>query len=666
MESSRILSRPIEHVDEMYAKAGFANSSSKDLKQLIDNVAREFRSSVANMLTQGEVAPSTKLPSLNVLKSEELRDGMLVSFRGMVQDMFESEIFLADYPSAPTDGASPAPTRLCGLFRDATPSQAGLDPLSGNCTLLDRQSLYCVPVPGESFWVKEFDSGAEKPTPQEVDSMQTETAAPAQAMKRPCEEENGGEAEIEEESSSPKKAKKDNVASEGSATSNSQQFQLNFPLANEKGPAVIVKVYESSLDLKVCDVCEFVGSVALDQPSPSASDSDAMEFTEMETETHLQSPPTSLVPRLHVIFADKICHNNPLLSPEIRRAVGARDQNENQDEKKNDATSNERDALIAKELAALKDVQSELTTMLKEVLLGDELAAQYLLCHLISSVHSRRDLRPIGKMTLNVSNCPTGLALGKRIAQVLEWLCPSVDHLPMSLPVLNGPPFVPVKDYDSNRLISSRLQLSKGTEILLDETMLSPGQLNEKGVRNLTILGTLIQWQKLDYDFKWTNQEFPTDLRLIVVSEGKSILPSDFQLHLKTENDVDADQYDAQLNQLVTSVPTSTWVRFRRFLSLVQASPYVVEDSVQKMVEEDFVNARAEAEANMTVEDFERLLLLARYVTLLASPTNGGRLSAETWQRCKRMEEERKSRIPAPRRDVGGPESATHRVGVEQ
>ena len=68
----------------------------------------------------------------------------------------------------------------------------------------------------------------------------------------------------------------------------------------------------------------------------------------------------------------------------------------------------------------------------------------------------------------------------------------------------------------------------------------------------------------------------------------------------------------------------------------------------------------------MTVEDFERLLLLARYVTLLASPTNGGRLSPETWQRCKRMEEERKSRIPVPRRDVGGPEAATHRVGVEQ
>ena len=61
-------------------------------------------------------------------------------------------------------------------------------------------------------------------------------------MKRPCEEENGGEADIEEESSSPKKAKKDNVASDGSATSNSQQFQLNFPLANEKGEQVMDKL----------------------------------------------------------------------------------------------------------------------------------------------------------------------------------------------------------------------------------------------------------------------------------------------------------------------------------------------------------------------------------------------------------------------------------------
>ena len=119
--------------------------------------------------------------------------------------------------------------------------------------------------------------------------------------------------------------------------------------------------------------------------------------------------------------------------------------------------------------------------------------------------------------------------------------------------------------------------------------------------------------------------------------------------------------------------------------------PYHVDDSVQKMVEEDFVAARAESERvrfheklinrkwlsietrpetygfpllsqNMTVEDFERLLLLSRYVTLTQSPSNGGRLSADIWQTCKIMETERKARIPAN----AGRDADEARVGVEQ
>ena len=66
---------------------------------------------------------------------------MLVQFRGMVQDMFESEIFLADFPTT-CGGGGPGDAskgRQCGLFRDPLPmSQMIVDPLSGECTLLDR------------------------------------------------------------------------------------------------------------------------------------------------------------------------------------------------------------------------------------------------------------------------------------------------------------------------------------------------------------------------------------------------------------------------------------------------------------------------------------------------------------------------------------------------
>ena len=51
--------------------------------------------------------------------------------------------------------------------------------------------------------------------------------------------------------------------------------------------------------------------------------------------------------------------------------------------------------LIAKELAELKDATAELTTLFTTLLLGDQLAAEYLLCHLISSVHRYEEDRVV-------------------------------------------------------------------------------------------------------------------------------------------------------------------------------------------------------------------------------------------------------------------------------
>ena len=55
----------------------------------------------------------------------------------------------------------------------------------------------------------------------------------------------------------------------------------------------------------------------------------------------------------------------------------------------------EREVLIAKELAELKDAKAELTTLFTTLLLGDQLAAEYLLCHLISSVHRYEEDRVV-------------------------------------------------------------------------------------------------------------------------------------------------------------------------------------------------------------------------------------------------------------------------------
>ena len=55
--------------------------------------------------------------------------------------------------------------------------------------------------------------------------------------------------------------------------------------------------------------------------------------------------------------------------------------------------------------------------------------------------------------------------------------------------------------------------------MLVDETALSAGQLNQNGVKNLTALGNVIQWQKLNYDFLYHTAEFHTDLVCAAVSK---------------------------------------------------------------------------------------------------------------------------------------------------
>jgi hypothetical protein len=44
------------------------------------------------------------------------------------------------------------------------------------------------------------------------------------------------------------------------------------------------------------------------------------------------------------------------------------------------------------------------------------------------------------------------------------------------------------------------------------------------GVANMTALGNVVNWQKVEYDFKYHKQDFPSNILVLIVSEGKSIV----------------------------------------------------------------------------------------------------------------------------------------------
>jgi len=420
-----------------------------------------------------------------------------------------------------------------------------------------------------------------------------------------------------------KKSKDSNMAAPGPSSSSEMMSSLNHPLPDEQRSPCIVHIYDKYEDLKLNDMVEFIGVVSIQPayasfPDQKSDDSNQMVLSAdnfmSEEEQAAHYPPTSLVPRIHCVLFQHLKHSNPSIPVDV--------------------TEKQAETL----LADIVKIRGDLQVVLKNLLLGDELAAEYLLLHLVSSVYTRCGIMAVGKFALNLCGCPTDsqLSLAKHIADTLKEFLPKCVYLPLNLDNLNSLSFVPKKDYTANRLTAGVLQLSDSTQMVLDETAMEAGKLNPGGVQSVTALGTIISWQKLEYDFNFYKTDFLSNVQILVVSEGKSMLPCDCQvkLHPSTSN-VD----------VINSLSPEVIEKIRVYLGLARFCGYSVSQDMQKKLQEDFVETRQANPASMTADDFHMHLLVARLMSISYGCSS---LTQEVWEKVKRMESMRKARLPPP------------------
>ncbi|KAK7500684.1 hypothetical protein BaRGS_00007928 [Batillaria attramentaria] len=533
------------------------------------------------------------VPSINSCALHDVPANSLVRYRCMVQDMFDPELYLAQYQV--TNVKTGTVTMRSGRYKDIAEcgchEEIHMD-APGNVTR-ERMTLYCVPVPGEAAWVKDkrgLDDGGEE-------DANTETSRPRDASCTNATNGDGGQS---------KATAADGPQATASTSSNGEGNKLpdlNFPLPGEGGPACLVKVYEEDGDLKVNDVLEVVGVLSVD-PAMVQFDQEEEGMSDASTaaEREAHTPPPSLVPRLHAVLIRKLVHNNPLLPRDLTP-----------DQTAVTALRSEADQL-----------RKELLSVLEHTLCGDALAAEYLLCHLVSSV---------GPLA--------AAGLAPLVHQLIASLTTQSHLLPLSLHNMNSLRLSPHKDYDANRLRSGQLQLSAGTHLTLDETALDTGRLDTQGVKNVTALGNAIQWQKVTYDFGFHTQDFVADLVVLVVSEGESFLPKDVHIPLRPQSvPSDLQQHMQQLDSRVTG---DLLQRLRAFLTLCRHTEYTVSSDIQEALQEEFVIARKDNPSSMSVNDFHRLLSLVRLLTLSHCQSE---CTPQILNRALDMERERRTRIP--------------------
>lgn len=195
------------------------------------------------------------------------------------------------------------------------------------------------------------------------------------------------------------------------------------------------------------------------------------------------------------------------------------------------------------------------------------------------------------------------------------------------------------KDYKTNKLTSGVLQLAPHTHLVLDETRLLPGRLEQQGVEAVASISHVIQMQKLQSNFQYYHIEYNSDIPILCLSEGKSMLPTNCHLPLKP--DAECVKLIRETLDAVRHFLQPKLAAIRELLTALKLTDFNMNAVDRTMVQDEFVQMRR-LDPQAGADDLHALLVLSRYLGMC----QGRRvLDAEMWQRAKELETERKARL---------------------
>ncbi|KAK7586137.1 hypothetical protein V9T40_004013 [Parthenolecanium corni] len=542
-----------------------------------------------------------QVPLLNHITECEPYNNKLIRFKGMIQDILNPIYYIEQFHVVNTKTS--VTSVRSGKYRDRIDLSDDEKILQDTNDKIyqEKYIMRCVQVPGLNSWTKEFKF---------IDDL---SDVSSREEKRKLEESSVTETnddqsmEIETDERS-KKSSQNNPAEANlagnSAGSSSSVFSV--PIVEEKKgeQSVILNLYddEKSNSLHANEVIEVAGFLSL------KSDIEGMDEDEC---SYFNSP------IIHVIHVESG-------SSTFRHMLDLHKE------------------YIFQNACSLRD---ELWIMLTDILLGDTLAADYLICHLISSVYLRQNHLALGKFSLNISDIPKTIGQCQNFEYVpalyrfLSHLLEKSVYLPITIDYLNNTTMIPKKNTEENRLVTGLLQVSSKTHFVIDETKLEPGTLGEKGVRNVEALRDIIDSQRIQYDFEYYQLPFVTDCPVLSLSSSKSLLPSDFHLIL----DPDPSCVGSAVNcfeRAWKKMQDPLLSRLRFYLSHISTLNYELTDEMQKVIEKDFVQMRQDDQKTSS-DDLHRLLVLSRFISLSRGHKS---LQNDAWEYACRMEDQRKCR----------------------
>jgi hypothetical protein len=403
---------------------------------------------------------------------------------------------------------------------------------------------------------------------------------------------------------------KEKISSQNDGNKKYKVINEKFPIESDDNFGAIVKLYDpDDIDeLKLNSVFEFIGILEYNEHHDNIQPT----FDDLDMNM-LSSLP---LPHIHALYWNKVKNNS------------------------NPAINSIKNQLLNDK--AIEDTRNKIVEYVSNVFGGDELIAEYLLYNLVSRIYSRIDTLPVGKFSLNICNINDSKQAAK-IYNFIQNIVPKSHYLTLEHKKLNTRRLAPsmncVETLDHGiGLVSGELQLSDGTVLVVDETTIQEGKIDNTGVVNISILNDLFQNQKITYDFNYHTLDFPANINLIVLSEAKSkLFPCDCVVPL---------QNDLTINQDFAINDNETLNIIRGFIDIMKVSDYKIDQDMANDISKEFVEKRSAQSKEK--QDYTKKILgqddllyqlnLARLYTLSHGQTQ---LTKEFWLNTKELEEKR-------------------------
>ncbi|KAF5397733.1 hypothetical protein PHET_09261 [Paragonimus heterotremus] len=487
------------------------------------------------LIEEAVAANLSRIPVINVTPLDSIPDGHLVCVQGMVQDMFNMELFMDDFRVNTADSLN----RRSFRFRDFDSLQLDDAEDPSGVHFSERQSLYIVPVPGESSWVQSISFSAEfcpiKPSRQTnlpsdkihfIVLNEYHNIRLSRCKYVPCPTEVGVKRSIfPKNEDMPTEAKK----AKGRETSSSKlkpgkQFPLSEEEEDETKVGVLVRVYDEMKDvLKINELVQVYGIL---EHARLGSFFPPEDFAP-------EGKGPEPIPRVHSIVLKRLRHINPLLMETASLTTPLE-------------PSFPKVLTESADRLRTSSAREDLFTSLLECFKGDALTAEYTLLHLVSSGISSDQTAdspyPNNLPALNIV-CPLTVDHGattggvvkstenpssllvNRLRLLLPCLVTQFAPIKLTLESLNtGPSLMPIRDAAKGALDAGRLQLPDGTEVFVDETDMTVGQLQPRGLLSFRALSLLATQQRVPYDFQFYSQDWKTECRVLIISTGPSLI----------------------------------------------------------------------------------------------------------------------------------------------